>query len=300
MLRLVERILADRTPAAVVRALRGGERLVLAYHNVVPDDGAMVGERSLHLPLARFREQLDALQDACEVGDLAALLASPEATGRPRIAITFDDAYRGCLEIALPELVRRGLPATVFVSPGLVDGEGCWWDRLADPATGLLDAGVRAHVLGALAGDGDAALAWARARGLRVRDCPPVARIASLGEIQSAAALPGIRIGAHSWTHRALPQVPDAERSRELEGALAWLRERIPGTMAWLAFPYGLHDAAVADRALSSGYEAVLRIFGGWMRPRDDVSRSLPRLNIPASVRTARFMLLTRGLFPLQ
>ena len=37
-------------------------------------------------------------------------------------AITFDDGYRDNLEIAAPILKRRGLPATLFVASGFIDG----------------------------------------------------------------------------------------------------------------------------------------------------------------------------------
>jgi hypothetical protein len=38
--------------------------------------------------------------------------------------------------LGIPELVRRGLPATVFVAPALLDQRAFWWDRLANPTTG--------------------------------------------------------------------------------------------------------------------------------------------------------------------
>lgn len=36
------------------------------------------------------------------------------------IAITFDDGYLNLMDVALPELFKRGLPATIFVNPGLL------------------------------------------------------------------------------------------------------------------------------------------------------------------------------------
>jgi len=299
VIRFIERVVARGGPSAAVASLRRGSRLVLAYHNIVADTDASVGERSLHLPLSRFREQLDALQETHDVVSVADLLAPRPRARRPLVAITFDDAYRGCLTLGLPELERRGLPSTVFVAPGLIGSDGCWWDRLADVGTGILEPADREHILGTLAGDGPAALRWAEARGQLPRDCPSIAGIASETELLEATRLRCVTFGAHSWTHRNLPLLSGAELSRELRAPLDWLRERIPGALPWLAFPYGLHSPEVTAHALRAGYDAVFRIFGGRMSGADDVSREIPRLNIPAGIRTDRFMLLSRGLLPL-
>src|SRR5687767_498679 len=104
--RATEVALAHGGPAHLGR-LRGRARaLILAYHNVLPEGEAPVGERSLHLPLTRFREHLEHLARHHEVVPLPALLDGEGSTGRrPRVAITFDDAYHGALSVALPELV---------------------------------------------------------------------------------------------------------------------------------------------------------------------------------------------------
>jgi len=48
------------------------------------------------------------------------------------VALTFDDAYRGVLELALPLLERFAAPATVFVATAYArEGARYWWDRLA-------------------------------------------------------------------------------------------------------------------------------------------------------------------------
>ena len=67
--------------------------------------------------------------------------------GRARAIITFDDAYRGAVTQGVAEVARRGLPATVFVNPGLIDGRQFWWDMLADPASGELAAELRRQAL---------------------------------------------------------------------------------------------------------------------------------------------------------
>jgi peptidoglycan/xylan/chitin deacetylase (PgdA/CDA1 family) len=283
LLRLVERIVARGGPSAAAAALRRGSRIVLAYHNIVPDGEAPAGERTLHLPLERFREQLDALQRSHDVVSLPELLEPSRKHRRPVAAITFDDAYRGCLTLALPELERRGLPSTVFVTPGLLGSAGCWWDQLASPRTGSQDPREREHLLTALKGDAGAVLDHARSRGVEPTPCPPTHRIATEGELLHASRLQGVRFGAHSWTHRNLAALDEEELAEELAPPLEWLRARIPDVLPWLAFPYGLHSPAVIAQARRSGYEGVLRISGAGS-PR----RMSPPATSPASTSRPR------------
>ena len=80
---------------------------------------------------------------------------------------------------------------------------------------------------------------------------------------------------------------------------LTWLRARTPGVLPWLAFPYGGHTETVVRRALDAGYAGVLRISGGWVRPEARAARTLPRLNIPAGITADRFIIKSRGLWPI-
>jgi len=48
------------------------------------------------------------------------------ATGPPRVAITFDDAYRSVLTRALPVLERYGFPATVFAPTAWLGDRNRW------------------------------------------------------------------------------------------------------------------------------------------------------------------------------
>ena len=119
---VTERVLVQAGPVGLSRRGIRRRALVLAYHNILPDDTTSLGDRSLHLPRARFVEQLDELTQHCEIVSLDEAIEhawSPDAA-RPRVAITFDDAYRGAVTVGIPELVRRGLPATVFVAPAFI------------------------------------------------------------------------------------------------------------------------------------------------------------------------------------
>ncbi len=194
---------------------RRGRTLVLAYHNIVPDDVDAGGDRSLHLPRGRFAQQLDALTEYCDVVPLTAVLTDPPATARPRVAITFDDAYHGALTLGAAELKGRQLPATMFVPPGLLGGQSFWWDALAG-LTGL-SVGVRAHALDVLRGDGDAVFEWANRSGHAIREVSSWERSGTESELEAWAGTPSLTVGAHTWRHRNLVRLTESEVREELD-----------------------------------------------------------------------------------
>jgi len=143
------------------RSIRGLQRLVpprcdqlvsLGYHLVGAGTGSPVD-----LPVATFIRQLDELREIAEVVALSAALdgqGEVAAPGRPRVVLTFDDAYGNFGEVVWPLLAERGLPATLFVPVGFVEGEcpapiagtgnlePLAWEELARmTASGLLTVG---------------------------------------------------------------------------------------------------------------------------------------------------------------
>ena len=218
--RLAEGVLVGSGVAALARSRLRGRSLVLSYHNVVPDHHEPQGDRSLHLPRRSFLAQLDAIQRHMDVVSLPDAVRGGGARGRPRVAITFDDAYRGAVRIGVAEVARRGLPATVFVCPGRLDGHAFWWDRFS---TGPRLGAFRDLALGEGRGREELIEPLARAAGLRPADVPEVMTSASLDEFREAARSPGITLGAHSWSHPNLARATDEELEIELGDTARWL-----------------------------------------------------------------------------
>ncbi len=293
--RVAERTLLATGAARLLgrSAPRGG--LVLAYHNIVPHGEPPGGDRSLHLSRRDFAAQLDILQREVDVVRLSDLLEPGAEGSRPRVAITFDDAYRGAVTAGVEELRTRSLPATIFVPPAFVGGRSFWWDSVADPVSGLSQA-ARAHALESCAGQDDLVRAWAAAAGLPLQAPPAHAVAASEEELQRALAYPGLTLGSHTWSHPNLTRLTDAELADELSRPLAWLRERFSRVIPWLTYPYGLSDDRVERATEQAGYEAALRVDGGWLGPSPS-RYSLPRFNVPAGISAAGFRLRLAGLF---
>jgi peptidoglycan/xylan/chitin deacetylase (PgdA/CDA1 family) len=98
---------------------------VIVYHAIgrVPRDAP---EWNGFVSPERFAEQIAYLREHRRVVDLDALLARDGDTGRPRVAITFDDGYRSVLEEAVPMLEKNGLPATFFVPTKWIGAWNGW------------------------------------------------------------------------------------------------------------------------------------------------------------------------------
>jgi peptidoglycan/xylan/chitin deacetylase (PgdA/CDA1 family) len=295
--RSVERILVLAGPAALARRLTPSATLVLAYHNIVPTGEQGGTEQPLHLPQREFARHLELLGRTHEVVPLDDLLRdAPRPSARPRVVLTFDDGYLGALSAGVTEVRRYGFPATFFVTPGRLGRHAFWWDRLGTPRDGGVPADVRDHALRVLRGQDEAVCAWAGPRALAVDQVPECARSATEAELAGALAIAGISVAAHSWSHPNLAALEATQLAVELERPLQWLRERWPGTLPAVSYPYGLVSPEVAPAARRAGYQVGFLVAGGRLPTQWQHQTSLlPRLNIPAGVSPDGFVLRTSG-----
>lgn len=109
---------------------------VLLYHHI-SDQTPKVTSTTLQ----DFQAQLDYIDEqGYQVVDLEkAVLDIKNGTSLPKqsIALTFDDGFISVCETAYPELKKRGLPFTVFVTTDPIDknfGQYCSWEQLKEMA----------------------------------------------------------------------------------------------------------------------------------------------------------------------
>jgi peptidoglycan/xylan/chitin deacetylase (PgdA/CDA1 family) len=253
------------TLRSVVRRSRD-EVSVLIYHRV--------GRRSpspVDLSLDEFRTQLDRLQADADVLGLdtavSRLLGSGgrEQTGRPAVVLTFDDGTADWLEVVLPELVARGLPATFYVSTDYVEagrpfpdeGRPVSWAGLADMiSSGLATIGSHTHTHRVLA----------RARADE-----------AMMELDRSVGLIEDRLGfnaRHFAYPKAIAPSPAAEvvvRRRFVTAALAGNRVNVAGRTD--LHRLGRHGLTVADDLGAVARKAAGGAwFEGWLRERRDAA----------------------------
>lgn len=279
--RLALDAVASRLPSRV----GASASLVLAYHNIVPEPTTGNGDVSLHLSADHFARQLRIASAEADLVDLPTLLREVDRRGR-RIAVTFDDAYRGCLEFGLPLCAAAGVVPTVFVAPALYgrfpiwdvqSQQGAW--TLAERERFLLEEKGLQHI------ESSPAVAL-----------PPHFAIATLEELRGAVERFVIHIGNHSLSHANLSALDDPDVLAEVRGGaqeLAIFRENIVPLMA---YPYGLSPGQSARTKLTPLCDAAFLVEGGWMQAGAlSNPYQLPRLNVPAGLSAAGFRAKLRG-----
>lgn len=276
--------------SSMARRVRRGNVAILAYHNVVQAEEAGQGDASLHMPLPDFLDQIERLARTHRIVDLETAL-NRTASDRPLAVITFDDAYRGAVTLGLPELARRGFPAVVFVSPGLLGADSTWWDELAE--AGRLSSETRRSALVDLAGRAEAV----RARFLDGRAVPRLPRSYGIATVQELREHCGgnFPLGSHAWGHEHLPSLERADLGANLVRTREWLAGLGLPVSPWLALPYGEGSPGVSRVARALGHAGVLRISGGLWNTHADRTR-VPRINVPAGITVRGLELRTSGL----
>lgn len=114
---------------------------ILLYHAVgeVPDDRMA----PFTISPSRFAEHLDMLCDrGLALRTVSELVAARDASDRagtvPLAAVTFDDGFASFATGAWPELERRSIPATLYVTTGTVGTSARWLDPVGCGALPML------------------------------------------------------------------------------------------------------------------------------------------------------------------
>jgi peptidoglycan/xylan/chitin deacetylase (PgdA/CDA1 family) len=110
-----------------VQSARLGRRDVIVVYHAIGSIPRSAPQWNGFIRPERFAAQMAYLAERRRVVDLDALFQP----GPPRVAITFDDAYRSALEHAVPVLRELGLPAAFFVPTKWI-GQRNTWDPASD------------------------------------------------------------------------------------------------------------------------------------------------------------------------
>lgn len=248
----------------------------------------------MHVSPKRLAEQLTYFREHYTVVPLRELAARWRARASTTgcIAITFDDAYAGVADHALPLLRALDLPATVFVTSLHASRRASyWWDdlelrRLAlgdrpwrnepaavglgvcDPTDSSSAECIRNRVLAHFSGR------WPG--GVR-RAGETVWRSLGLDELRSLGSDERIDFGVHTMSHPALPFLTYEEQVAEMRENLVSLREILPRVLPVVAYPYGLYDRTTLRAAAEAGMAAGLTMEGRATADRPSIM-TIPRI----------------------
>ncbi|MEA1048869.1 polysaccharide deacetylase family protein [Lamprobacter modestohalophilus] len=199
---------------------------ILMYHQVGRFK-AMRQHRANYCDAGRFARQMALLaQGGFNVIALEQALAGLQGQQPlpPRaVLLTFDDAYAGFVEHALPVLVAHAFPAVVYAISGWV-GQRMRW-ATATPG--------RAE---------PALMSAAQLRGLKDS---------------------GVCIGSHGANHRKLGELALAEQARELGQSRAALEDLLGQAVPHLCYPFGSFTRATVQLAAEAGYQSAMTCLRG-------------------------------------
>jgi peptidoglycan/xylan/chitin deacetylase (PgdA/CDA1 family) len=293
----LETVLVRTGAARLLDWRRDRRALILLYHNVVPDGHVTRGESALHLPLSEFIKQIEWASREFQVVPLEQVFTDP-ANRPPRLVLTFDDAYRGAVHLGIPELIRRGLPSTLFVAPGLLGRKSTWWDRYSRVLSSKVgDRSFRDLALSECHGDEDKIDSLAAELNLGPQSAVDIEGIVDLEELRAKATSHLLTLGLHSWGHPNLEAAPAEVLTRELVHPQEWfLAQGIP-FKPWLAYPYGRASDQVVELSVAHGYNLGFMASGGWIRGhRGTDPLKVPRLSVGSGLSLNGFKLRLSGL----
>lgn len=140
--------------------------------------------------------------------------------GNHYAAVTFDDGYASILENALPEMMKRNIPFTIFVPTGCLGHHPPWIHRGSEEYSEIV---MTAEQLGSL-------------------DTNVVS------------------IGSHCITHRNLLELTPDEANREILDSKIYLENILNKTISSISFPHGAFDQSHIQMARNAGYECAFSI----------------------------------------
>lgn len=206
-------------------ASQGQQRVaVLCYHRVNDQQRDHVS-----LGPEQFGQQIALIAKRYQVVSTGALIRGEvdRTSPRPIVAITFDDGYLDNYEQARPHLNRHKVPATFFVSTGLIGTDREFPHDTEKGVHGLPN------------------MTWDQLREM---------------------AAEGHEIGAHTVNHANIAAVDDATAAQELSQSLGDIRREIGVQDVAYAYCYGQRHHITAERrqlAESLGYTAIFSCYGG-------------------------------------
>jgi len=190
--------------------------VVLYYHSVEKGQ------------IERFAHQLDIISKNAQI--IPTDKSSPLEKGKCYVAITFDDGFVDVIENALPELSKRGIPATIFVPTGYLGREADWFRKNRKKSKKVMDAEQMRYI--------------------------------TKNEL--------ISIGSHCISHSSLLSMTEDEAKDEIIRSKQQLEEILGKSVISLSYPHGEFANCHVELAREAGYKRAFSIEPTLMRLTSD------------------------------
>jgi peptidoglycan/xylan/chitin deacetylase (PgdA/CDA1 family) len=183
---------------------------VVLYYHSIPD-----------IHQKAFADQLDIIAGLTEPISIERVPGF--LPGKRYSAVTFDDGFEDTIHNAVPELRKRGIPATAFVTAAYMGQCARWWPESSPERQ---------------------------------------QKIASVEKWQQFSSSLN-SVGSHTITHPYLTSLDEEEARRELSESRKMLEELLKREISTLSFPYGDFNAKLIDWCRDAGYKRVFSTMPG-------------------------------------
>lgn len=289
--------------------------VVLGYHRVVENFAASAKTSipSLLVSLRMFEKHLDSVGRRFRWATLDEVGHQLENGGghHNMASITFDDGYRDFYELAFPLLMRKGIPAAVFVVTDLVNAQRA---QVHDKLYFLLAQRLKRQMpnsWGGVALPNIASLTPYQATRVLLETLPlaAVEYVIAILEEELPGPPPafedfqlltwellgrmqrsGITVGSHTKSHVVIPNEGEARRTEELVGSRHEIEQRLDAPVRHFSYPSGFFNSATVKAVAAAGYRYA---YTGCTH-RDSQS---PLLTIPRAILWEHSSLDARGAF---
>lgn len=275
------RVLCRTGLVGVMGSLTGARRtpLIVGYHRVVENFAASAQTAIPSLLVSRdtLERQLDWLgrrYQFVDLDEMGAMLESGRAldnVDRPVAAVTFDDGYEDFYDLAMPMLLKKGIPGAVFVCTDLV---GTSRAQVHDKLYTLLGRRRRVELppvgtpLPSIAGMSPYKAMRALLENVPWSGLKEVVRaLESEDPIPEQAFSPsvtweqlerirraGIVVGSHTRNHIVMTNESHERMVDEATGSRGKLERRLGVPIRHFAYPSGIYNSECVDTVAAAGY----------------------------------------------
>lgn len=316
-----ELIAKTKVPQLFHRLAYRDELSIIMYHGIirsplVVSDWCFVDENS-------FRMQIEYLKRHFEIISLSEAVERMRDGGmkRPTAVVTFDDGYQNNFDVAFPILLRKRIPATIFLATGLINTNDTVWycrfnlalSRTSRPfiewngfKLDLSTLDLKAKASAAIQDDlkempHPQLMATMRNVILELDGDPdyPIEigspfRMLSKRAISEMVSSGLIELGAHTHNHAILIRLSDEERGNEIRQSVNAIQELTGRPCRCFAYPNGRmedYNALTIKDLEACGIQMAVTTISG---PNDKLTppMELRRYGIGAHVPMGEFQLV--------
>lgn len=241
-----------------------GQAAIITYHRVLPSNEFIANNspnKGLIVTTERFEQQMRYVSEKYHLISMDELPNHLTSSSDFVVAVTFDDGYKDNLTYALPLLKKYSVPATIYITTRLPEGDcRMWWyelEELCDSNTSIAFTAKgkdynfsmqdrtqkkrsfrkMINLIQLLSENEKKALMDTIRQGRKPKQYRDYCL--TWGEIQRLDEEPLITIGAHTHSHINMKENTIGEIRKEILTSKLLLEKHLGHTIDHFAYPYG-------------------------------------------------------------